>query len=190
MIFCIDSVMTFGDPNKTNAADPKFPRLTGSPLRPRRLFRLATPYARQLKDELQAKLDLPRRRRRVRKLAEGRQQIPAPIEYPPEVDIRCFKVRMVQNVEDFRPKLQFALFGDPKMLVNQKIDRRTSRTDQSIPPQIAEGSQRLRYKGARIEPVARRSYRRSRRNNGRRWLTTGVNKIKRATRGNPMRRVV
>ena len=75
------------------------------------------------KDVLQTKLDLPRCGRRVRKLAEGRQQIPAPIEYPPEVDIRRLKVRMVQNVEDFRPKLQLALFGDAKMLVNQKIDR-------------------------------------------------------------------
>ncbi len=77
----------------------------------------------RLKNEFESKLDLPGGRRRVRKLAEGRQQIPAPIEYPPEVETRCFEVRMVQNVEDFRPKLQLTLLGDPKMLVHQKIDR-------------------------------------------------------------------
>ena len=61
------------------------------------------------KDELQAKLNLPRCCRRVCKLAECRQQIPTRIKYAAEIDIRRFEIRMIQDVEDLSPELQLVL---------------------------------------------------------------------------------
>src|SRR5689334_15171 len=87
---------------------------------------------------------------------------------------------MIKNVEALGAELQFGSFANLKILGDQEIQLRDSRSDQRVPPQVAEGAQRLRYEGARIEVQRGRPHRRAWRDSGAPagnttgWITAGA----------------
>src|SRR5688572_21971439 len=62
---------------------------------------------------------------------------------------------MVEQVEKLRTELQFVIFRNVEMLVDDEVEQLDARSDRGVPSKIPERSQLLRYKGAGIEPQFR-----------------------------------
>src|SRR5258708_2519734 len=69
---------------------------------------------------------------------------------------------MVRQVEALRAELQVFSFANLEILADREIDLSDARTDQGIPPQVAERAERLRREGARVKVESGRPNRSSR----------------------------
>src|SRR3989441_2358740 len=105
------------------------------------------------KQELQRKLDLPRRRCRICNDPTRRAVLGAL-----ENDlIRVREIRVIENIERLGPELQLQSLSDSDVLEQRRINVEQARTTERSATHVPEGPLCRQYKSSRVEPPIRSS---------------------------------
>src|SRR5207245_3004006 len=110
-----------------------------------------------LEYELQSELDLPGTCCGRRQNTGTRRELPGQIKDLPGSRAGRLKVGVIGYVETLCAELQVFLLGDRETLHDREIHTGETRSDQRIPAQVDEGSERLRDESARVEIQAWRA---------------------------------